>query len=226
MPPNFLAGRTMEQEIVYSQKQIELMDKALELFAGNGYDNTSVRDIAREADVNIAMISYYFGSKEKLLEAIFARHLTHVRNILQQIVKARDLSPVAKIDKIIDTYIDAITRNRNFHVLMIREQVALKNDKLYEMIRAMKTRNFELMQNAVKLGEKQGYFRKGIDVRMLALTLFGTVNQAFTNKKYLCEVYKIEEADSAAFDTHIITKLRSHLKLLFRNHLSHEGNHK
>lgn len=216
----------MEPVVVFSPKQLEIMDIALGLFAGNGYDNTSVRDIAKAADVNVAMISYYFGSKEGLLEAIFSRHLNHVRAILQQIVKAKDLSPVDKISGIIDTYIDAITQNRKFHVLMIREQVSLKNEKLYEMVRAMKSKNFELIQNAVKLGEKQGYFRKGIDVRMLSLTLFGTVNQAFTNKKYLCEVYKIDETDQASFDKLIITTLRSHLKQLFRNYLSNEISHK
>jgi len=36
----------------------------------NGFDGTSVRDIAQKAGVNLAMISYYFGSKEKLLEAL------------------------------------------------------------------------------------------------------------------------------------------------------------
>ncbi len=47
------------------------MNAAEKLFAVNGFDGTSVRDIAQEAGVNVAMISYYFGSKEKLMEAVF-----------------------------------------------------------------------------------------------------------------------------------------------------------
>ena len=44
------------------------MEAAEELFAEKGFSGTSVRDIADAADVNVAMISYYFGSKEKMLE--------------------------------------------------------------------------------------------------------------------------------------------------------------
>ena len=55
----------------YNDKQIAIINTAEKLFALNGFDGTSVRDIAHEAGVNLAMISYYFGSKEKLMEAVF-----------------------------------------------------------------------------------------------------------------------------------------------------------
>ncbi len=46
------------------------MDSAELLFSQKGFDGTSVRDIAEAAGINTAMISYYFGSKEKLMEEI------------------------------------------------------------------------------------------------------------------------------------------------------------
>ena len=55
----------------YSEKQVQIMEAAEKLFAEKGFNGTSVRDIAETADVNLAMISYYFGSKDKLLEAMF-----------------------------------------------------------------------------------------------------------------------------------------------------------
>jgi AcrR family transcriptional regulator len=55
----------------YSEKQIQIMEAAEELFAEKGFAGTSVRDIAEEAGVNLAMISYYFGSKERLMESLF-----------------------------------------------------------------------------------------------------------------------------------------------------------
>ncbi len=51
-----------------NDKQKEIVQVAEKLFAEYGFDGTSVRLIAKEAGINIAMISYYFGSKEKLLE--------------------------------------------------------------------------------------------------------------------------------------------------------------
>ena len=52
----------------FNDKQIEILNVAERLFAEEGFDGTSVRDIAKNANVNVAMISYYFGSKEKLLD--------------------------------------------------------------------------------------------------------------------------------------------------------------
>ena len=47
------------------------MEAAETLFAAKGFNGTSVLDISETAGVNLAMISYYFGSKKKLFEAMF-----------------------------------------------------------------------------------------------------------------------------------------------------------
>jgi TetR/AcrR family transcriptional regulator len=52
-----------------------ILDAAIDLFASKGYAATGVREIARAADVNQAMISYYYGSKINLLKAIFEQAL-------------------------------------------------------------------------------------------------------------------------------------------------------
>ena len=59
----------MHQE--FSEKQLLIMEAAEQLFAEKSYDSTSVRDIAKAANINIAMISYYFGSKEDLIKSLF-----------------------------------------------------------------------------------------------------------------------------------------------------------
>jgi AcrR family transcriptional regulator len=53
-------------------------------FAEFGYNGASMRAIAREAGVNQAMIAYYFGSKEGLLEAIMRRRSTFVNTQRQE----------------------------------------------------------------------------------------------------------------------------------------------
>jgi AcrR family transcriptional regulator len=45
-----------------------IVKAAVALFNANGYDGTSVRDIAKEANINAANISYYFRNKQGLLE--------------------------------------------------------------------------------------------------------------------------------------------------------------
>ncbi len=210
----------------YNQKQTDIMQKALKLFAEKGYRNSSVRDIAREAGVNIAMISYYFGSKDKLLEAIFTRHIAAMKAKLSRIVKDKDRNPLEKLDLIIDTYIDSIVENKHFHSVMLRQLMVLKDGILYDSISKMKSKNRSLLQSAIKAGEKAGYFRKHTDINMLANTLFGTVNQTFSNRRYLAEVYGIAEDDEAAFEKVIIQKLRIHLKAMFKSFLTYEQTEK
>nr|WP_225955472.1 TetR/AcrR family transcriptional regulator [Kibdelosporangium phytohabitans] len=50
-----------------------MLDAARDLFAERGYDRTTVRDIARQAGVNQALLFRYFGSKEALFAAVVAR---------------------------------------------------------------------------------------------------------------------------------------------------------
>jgi AcrR family transcriptional regulator len=53
--------------------RVKILDAAEQLFASAGYAATSFRDIASDAQVNPALISYYFGSKRALFEAVYKR---------------------------------------------------------------------------------------------------------------------------------------------------------
>jgi AcrR family transcriptional regulator len=55
-----------------------LLDTAEQLFAEEGIARTSLRAITLAAGVNVAAIHYHFGSKEALLQSVFARHLAPV----------------------------------------------------------------------------------------------------------------------------------------------------
>ena len=53
------------------QARLRLLDAGLTLFADKGFAQTSTREIAQTAQVNVAAISYYFGDKEGLYRAVF-----------------------------------------------------------------------------------------------------------------------------------------------------------
>ena len=48
----------------------KILNSAIKLFASNGFDGTSIRDICKDAGVNVCMISYYFGGKKELYQGI------------------------------------------------------------------------------------------------------------------------------------------------------------
>jgi AcrR family transcriptional regulator len=53
------------------QARLRLLDAGLSLFADKGFAETSTREIAQLAKVNVAAISYYFGDKDGLYQAVF-----------------------------------------------------------------------------------------------------------------------------------------------------------
>jgi AcrR family transcriptional regulator len=65
--------RLKEKELDTSKDRI--LDMAENLFSQEGFAAVSLREITREAKVNIAAIHYHFGGKEELMEAIFLRRM-------------------------------------------------------------------------------------------------------------------------------------------------------
>ncbi len=53
----------------------KLLEVAERLFADRGLDAVSVRDIVAAAGANLGAINYHFGSKDRLIEAVFERRL-------------------------------------------------------------------------------------------------------------------------------------------------------
>ena len=63
----------------FSEKQIHILEVAEELIAQKGFEGTSVREICTKAQVNVAMISYYFGSKEKMMGSLYQLRVQKTR---------------------------------------------------------------------------------------------------------------------------------------------------
>ena len=56
------------------ERKAELLDTAMRLFAEKGYDNVSVRSVAREAGVASGLAYHYFDSKQRLFDAAIGHY--------------------------------------------------------------------------------------------------------------------------------------------------------
>jgi len=101
----------------FGEKQIHILIIAEKLFAENGFDGTSVRQIAKEASVNLAMISYYFGSKERLLENLLVYRTSDFRMELETVI-SQEMDHISKIDDIVALAIRRIHRNRRMYKII------------------------------------------------------------------------------------------------------------
>ncbi len=63
------------QEISQPTTRDAILDTAEALFAQQGHDATSMRQITSAAGVNLASVNYHFGSKESLVQAVLKRRL-------------------------------------------------------------------------------------------------------------------------------------------------------
>lgn len=206
----------------YGEKQMHIIEVAENLFANNGFDGTSVRDIAHDAGVNLAMISYYFGSKEKLLEAVFEVRTSYIRNQLEEMINDDQLKPLQKIDKLIDSYVERMMNQQHFHKIMVREQIAEKYTAINELIHQTKKKNQELINKLILSGQKTGEFKKNIDISLMMTTLIGTANQLISTQHHYRDLNNLQHLSESDFQKLIKKKLTTHLKTLFKAILTHE----
>ena len=207
----------------YSEKQIAIINTAEKLFALNGFDGTSVRDIAQEASVNVAMISYYFGSKEKLMEAVFEKRTTNMRIKVENLIKNETLTNLEKVNVLIDDYVDKFIHQQEFHKIMMREQLIEKDTPIAALIHELKKKNMVSIKKLIHEGQKTGEFKKNVDVVLMMTTLAGTVSHMITSQHFYRECNNLETMSEPDFQKHMRKKLSSHLKHIFKAILTNEA---
>jgi len=198
------------------------METAETLFAEKGFNGTSVRDIAEKANVNLAMISYYFGSKDKLLEALFSYRGEYLKITLENMIEDKEGSSLEKMNTLIDHYIDKVLKQQCFSRIMVREQVLNHTGFTAKLIFEMKKRNQELISRLIHDGQKKGEFKKNIDIAMMMATLIGTANTMVATQHYYREINNLQSLSEDEFQKHIKKKLSQHLKKLFKAILTNE----
>ena len=206
-----------------TNKQLQIVETAEKLFADKGFDGTSVRDIADAAGVNLAMISYYFGSKEKLLEALFTYRAESTVQKLESMLQNKALPPLEKMNMLIDFYIDKFQNQHSFYKIMMREQVTNQRGVTTALIQQYKKRNQELVKQFVHEGQKSGEFNKNIDVPILMATLIGTVGHLIGTQHFYREINSLQDMPDEQFQKLLKKKLSVHFKFLFKAILTHEA---
>jgi AcrR family transcriptional regulator len=89
------------------QRVAELLDAGAVLFAKNGYETTTMTQIAKRAGASIGSLYQFFPSKEVLAEALFARYVERAVSMLEDLAKrAPGLSPLRVADRLIDLMLD------------------------------------------------------------------------------------------------------------------------
>lgn len=199
------------------------MDSAELLFSRKGFDGTSVRDIAEAAGFNTAMISYYFGSKEKLMEEIFDRKSIDLREKVNGLLNDESLDPFQKMYSLVDIYVDNMIQRQTFHRILLAEQIINQNPTIIQLVEKMKIRNTDCINELIKLGQKKGLFKKNIDIPLMTCTLVGTVSQMLISLDFYKAYHKLGAMKSEEFEILLKKKISTHIKNIYKAILTHES---
>jgi AcrR family transcriptional regulator len=204
----------------FNDKQIQILQVAETLFAEKGFDGTSIRDIAKEAKINIAMISYYFGSKEQLLESLIVYRATDIKLQLDILI-LEDLSPLEKINKLIALYIHRINGNRCIYKIVHFEFSSQKRETNLEAFTEIKKGNLKALEAIIQDGQEKGFFRKDIIVPLLTPTILGTYFHFHLNRPFYENLLQLNSEEE--YNTYIKTTLTMHIQQTIKALLTYES---
>ena len=199
-------------------KKEKILEVAEELFAQKGFEGTSVRELAKKAKINVAMISYYFGSKERLFESLVEFRAGFMREKLQLLHREEGMDPMSKMERLVDYYVDRVTSNNRFSRILHRELSLQQRSEMHHAITDILLRNANEMRGIIHEGIHKKVFRD-IDAEMLIATLVGTTMQATNSKEMVCKLIGTDRDKFTFNDTRHKNRIKRYLKDLMRSYL-------
>jgi AcrR family transcriptional regulator len=203
-------------------KKDHILDVAERVFSDLGFDGASTRMISGEAGVNMAMLNYYFGSKEGLFLAIFERKIASFQTLLQNIGN-EGISSWDKLEKCIDNYVDRIIVNNCFQKLINREMSISKHTDLTDKITKILMINVLEFKKIFDEGVKSGIFNKDIDTQLLTATIFGTKNYIINAPHISSLMLGHDIRDEKFLEEKLKPRIKTYMKRLLKAYLMNDN---
>ncbi|MFZ5351284.1 MAG: TetR family transcriptional regulator [Bacillota bacterium] len=159
--------------------KMRILLSAKKLFAGKGYDGTSIREICEDANSNIALVSYYFGGKENVFLSLLEMYSPSSK--LEKVKDDED--PAAALYNMVRAMI--IYRVQHLDIISIIQQEIYSNSPRMPKIIEHTFPVWNKMKNILARGKEQGIFEyTSLDRTMLlimALVIFPMKNPNLTS---------------------------------------------
>jgi len=197
-------------------KRNHMLQVAERLFARHGFEAVSIRQLVDEARVNIAMVKYYFGSKDGLFEALIDEKFPRTRGQIKELADS-PLDPWEKLMAIVDIYIERFFDDPDFHRVIMREMSMSQRPKHVSLITEHFANILSTIQGFIVEGQQQGIFRP-VDVALTLATVFGSFSTLIGQGKLMCVILQ-EDCQEGMYSAQSRTRFKNHLTDLLRVHL-------
>jgi len=160
-------------------KPQQIIDAAIRVFARNGYYNSRVSDIAREAGIASGTIYLYFKTKEEILVTLFREKMAGF--VAQQRREmAGEPDPELKIRRLVGVHFSVLEQNPELAEVV---QVELRQgNKFFRGASAHEvSAYFEMIATVLEEGVAAGRFRPDLPVKIATKVLFGAMDQMATS---------------------------------------------
>ena len=184
-----------------------LLRAARELFAQQGFDTTSVRQITAQAGANLGAITYHFQSKENLYLQVLE---SMAEPLYARVAAAVEVSgsPLDKIESFVRAYFEHLLANRELPSLILHE-VSLDHP-ISLPIRSMIERISRLLAGVIINGQKDGTLAAG-DVGLMSMSVVALPVHAVVVRRVAHQIFGRnlnEPAAQAEVTAHITAFLR------------------
>jgi AcrR family transcriptional regulator len=145
-----------------------ILETAIRLFARQGYNGTSVRQITSEAGANLGAVTYHFGGKRELYGAVLERCIGPLAERVERVAGAGAGDAMDRIEGVVGVFFEYLRERPELPQLMLQETVAGRTPPAgaLRLIR----RVLAAIAGLVEEGQAGGLIRAG-EPRLLALSV-------------------------------------------------------
>jgi AcrR family transcriptional regulator len=160
-----------------ASRRSEIIQAAEKVFAQVGFKEATVRQICKEANSNVCSVSYYFGGKDGLYQAVFE----HIAQVRLEMVK-QFVDEIQKTDSKEDYKNQLVTfLNKMFdeqksspHIFrMIHQEMALGLPRARPIVEKYMVGTHQMIYGVFEFGQKKGFIRSDLDPRLITLAIMG-----------------------------------------------------
>lgn len=171
----------------------KIKEAARVVFHKKGFAATRTRDIAEEAGINLALLNYYFRSKQKLFEIIMTETLVGFVQSLTSVINDGRTSLEEKITQVASNYIDLLSHEPEIPVFILSE---IRNNPgaLLEKLPIRETINRSVMFQQHKEAVEKGRITEPNPLHFL-MNVIGLIVFPFIAKPLLQGIGKLKNTE-------------------------------
>jgi AcrR family transcriptional regulator len=161
----------------YEEIRLGILTHAARLFAEQGYERSSIGDLAEACNLSRGALYHYFESKEAILYAMLE---THVRGMLKRLqdAKAAATSPMEELAALIEAAVEYNSGSQNEQIILLYDLQSL-GEREQKVVKALERQIVDVVSDVLVRLDKASKLSP-VTSKLYTMALLGIVNYAHT----------------------------------------------